>query len=146
MEDLNLDTSLIRSAQKTNDEMHIWILNKIEKLLSAGSITHKILFFGVTYKEYVNDIRHSYAIDLLEKLSVKFDVYFFDPLINKVDIMGTTKSGLNLNDINLNNFDLLVLNHSVPKTIFKDLENQNLIILDLQSIPLNLAHKNYVKL
>ena len=100
----------------------------------------------MSYKEYVNDIRHSYAIDLLEKLSVKFDVYFFDPLINKVDIMGATKSGLNLNDINLNNFDLLVLNHSVPKTIFKDLENQNLIILDLQSIPLNLAHKNYVKL
>jgi UDP-N-acetyl-D-glucosamine dehydrogenase len=146
MEDLNLDTSLIRSAQKTNDEMHIWILNKIEKLLSAGTRTHKILFFGLTYKEYVNDIRHSYAIDLLEKLSVKFDVYFFDPLINKVDIMGTTKSGLNLNDINLNNFDLLVLNHSVPKTIFKDLENQNLIILDLQSIPLNLSLQHYVKL
>jgi hypothetical protein len=73
-------------------------------------------------------------------------VYFFDPLINKVDIMGTTKSGLNLNDINLNNFDLLVLNHSVPKTIFKDLENQNLIILDLQSIPLNLSLQHYVKL
>ena len=146
MEDFNLDTSLIRSAQKTNDEMHIWIQQKIEKLLSAGTKTHKILFFGVTYKENVNDVRHSYAIDLLEKLCVKFDVYFFDPLISKVDIMGASKIGLNLNDINLNDFDLLVLNHSVPKTIFKDLENQNIIILDLQSIPLNLAHKNYVKL
>ena len=146
MEDLNLDTSLIRSAQKTNDEMHLWILQKIEKLLNDGSKTHKILIFGVTYKENVNDVRHSYAIDLLEKLSVKFDAYYFDPLINKVDIKGTTKSGLKLNDINLINFDLLVLNHSVPETLFKDLENQNLIILDLQSIPLNLPHELYVKL
>jgi UDP-N-acetyl-D-glucosamine dehydrogenase len=146
MEDFNLDTSLIRSAQKTNDEMHLWILQKIEKLLNDGSKAHKILIFGVTYKEHVNDIRHSYAIDLLEKLCVKFDVYFFDPLINKVDIMGTSKSGLNLNDINLNDFDLLVLNHSVPKILFKDLENQNLIILDLQSIPLNLSLQHYVKL
>jgi UDP-N-acetyl-D-glucosamine dehydrogenase len=146
MEDLNLDTSLIRSAQKTNDEMHVWIQKKIENLLGAGAKKYKILIFGVTYKEHVNDVRHSYALDLLEKLSAKFDVNFFDPLINKVNVMGTTKIGLNLNDINLNNFDLLVFNHSVPKILLKDLKNQNLIILDLQAIPFNLSHENYVKL
>jgi len=146
MEALDLDSSLIRSAQKTNEEMHVWIQNKIKRLLGDSVRVRKILILGITYKEHVNDIRNSYAIDLLEKLSVDFDVNFFDPLVNKVALVGSTKIGLKLNEINLNDYDLVVINHSVSQSIFKGLINTQLIIFDLQSSPFDLPYDNYVKL
>jgi UDP-N-acetyl-D-glucosamine dehydrogenase len=146
MEALDLDSSLIRSAQKTNEEMHVWIQNKIKRLLGDSARARKILILGMTYKEYVNDIRNSYAIDLLEKLSVDFDVNFFDPLVSKVALVGSTKIGLRLNEINLNDYDLVVINHSVSQSIFKGLINTQLIIFDLQSSPFDLPYDNYVKL
>jgi UDP-N-acetyl-D-glucosamine dehydrogenase len=146
MEALNLDTTLIRSAQKTNDEMHIWIRERINKLLINNKKRVKVLFFGVSYKENVNDVRHSYAIELIENLVNDFDVNIFDPLVSQIEVKGNVIKSLQSNEIDVNDYDLLLLNHSVPEIIFDKSINSQLVIFDLQSPPLNLAHNNYFKL
>jgi UDP-N-acetyl-D-glucosamine dehydrogenase len=143
MEALNLDTTLIRSAQKTNDEMHIWIRERINKLLINNKKRVKVLFFGVSYKENVNDVRHSYAIELIENL---VNVNIFDPLVSQIEVKGNVIKSLQSNEIDVNDYDLLLLNHSVPEIIFDKSINSQLVIFDLQSPPLNLAHNNYFKL
>lgn len=146
MEELDLDTSLIRSAQKINNEMHIWVRNKISELLNPISKTKKILLHGVTYKKNVNDVRHSYAIDLFRKLIPNFIVEFHDPLVKNLSIDNKNIEGVVIDQFSLDKYDLIVLNHSAEKELFSKISNKNLIILDLQSPPLNLKNVKYFKL
>ena len=146
MEELNLDSSIIRSAQKTNIEMHIWIKDKINWLLRHKTGIKKILIHGVTYKENVNDIRHSYAIDLLKELMLQNKVEFFDPLVKKLSFNDSSIEGIENFEENLSNFDLILLNHSASKRSFSTVVNKNLIVFDLQNPPLNLENVIYYKL
>jgi len=106
MHKYNLDLSLLQSIMDFNKETPSYIASRIKDLVLPNS---KILIIGVTYKENVSDIRESPSIDIIAKLQEEnYNVYYYDPLINRLDDLEMTSSDLN------ESFDLgvLTVNHS----------------------------------
>jgi UDP-N-acetyl-D-galactosamine dehydrogenase len=80
-ESLGYQPQVILSGRRVNDNMGIFVANKVVKLMIkkghsiAGS---RALILGVTFKENCPDIRNSQVIDIyneLEQFGVKVDVY-----------------------------------------------------------------------
>ncbi|MEQ9443817.1 MAG: nucleotide sugar dehydrogenase [Cyclobacteriaceae bacterium] len=81
---------VILSGRRINDNMGIFIANKVVKLLSqkARSIHGaKVLVLGITFKENCPDIRNSRVIDIIRELfsfGIQVDVY--DPLADQSEV------------------------------------------------------------
>nr|WKN40049.1 nucleotide sugar dehydrogenase [Tunicatimonas sp. TK19036] len=75
---------VILSGRRINDNMGIFIANKVVKLLSQrGRAIYgaKVLLLGITFKENCPDIRNSRVIDIIhELLSFGIQVEVYDPL------------------------------------------------------------------
>jgi UDP-N-acetyl-D-mannosaminuronic acid dehydrogenase len=82
-------SKLISTARNVNEKKKIWTINKINNTLKLffekQSRKPTIALLGLTYKNDVNDIRQSPAIDILKEV-VKFDlyenIYISDPNLN----------------------------------------------------------------
>lgn len=81
---------VILSGRRINDNMGIFIANKVVKLLSrkGGAIYGaKVLILGITFKENCPDIRNSRVIDIIrELLSFGIQVEVYDPLANRDEV------------------------------------------------------------
>lgn len=82
-ESLGYYPQVILSGRRVNDNMGIFVANKVVKLLIAKNqviAKSKILVLGITFKEDCPDIRNSKVIDIvreLEQFNINVDV--FDP-------------------------------------------------------------------
>lgn len=70
---------LIDGARLTNDTMHIVVANRICLELEKVS-GRRVIVFGLTFKENVNDFRNSKAFDLISELESRdIEVFCHDP-------------------------------------------------------------------
>ncbi len=70
------------SARNTNEKMLIYYYNKIKNYLKKNL---KVLYLGVSFKENTNDLRNSKYLDLLNLISKKHKIYYYDPLVKNLN-------------------------------------------------------------
>ncbi len=90
-ESLGYYPQVILSGRRVNDNMGIFVANKVVKLMLQKNINIKkarVLILGVTFKENCSDIRNSKVVDIyneLNKFSINVEV--FDPYADKNDVL-----------------------------------------------------------
>ena len=111
---INFKPKVFMSARNTNEKMTKYYFDKI---LSYISKKDKVLFLGVSFKENTNDLRNSKNLELLEMLSKKIQIHYYDPMIKPL-----IKTNKNLIKYEKQVYDAIIL--SVPhKKIFKFIKN-----------------------
>ncbi len=131
---------IILSGRKTNDQMHKYVLRKLQKKLNLKTLSKlNVLIMGYTFKENCSDYRNTKIQDLYLTLKSKFKVVnVFDPYIN----LAKSKK---INDVNfIQNLKklkydvvLIAVGHDYfkklgIKKIRSILKNNNSIIFDLK--------------
>jgi UDP-N-acetyl-D-galactosamine dehydrogenase len=90
-ESLGYFPQVILSGRRVNDNMGVFIANKVVKLLISKKqviYNSKVLILGITFKENCPDIRNSRVIDIyneFKQFGMKVDVY--DPRANRSDVL-----------------------------------------------------------
>ncbi|MGY3211137.1 nucleotide sugar dehydrogenase [Mucilaginibacter sp. HD30] len=136
---LGYHPQVILSGRRVNDNMGIFVANKVVKLIiSNGGLVKgaNALILGVTFKENCPDIRNSKVIDIYNELSqfgLTVDIY--DPYADKKQV--SDEYGLILIDSIDKQYDAIVL--AVCHDDFKDLnyaglkKHQSSVIFDTKS-------------
>lgn len=138
-ESLGYHPQVILSGRRVNDNMGMFVANKVIKLMiKKGHKIHgaKALILGITFKENCPDIRNSRVIDIhkeLEQFGLQVDVY--DPHANKTEVYHEYKINL-VGDIS-KQYDAVILAVSHDEFLeidFKALRNgHDAIIFDTKS-------------
>lgn len=121
---LGYHPEVILSGRKVNDNMGMFIANKVVKLLiNKGNAVKgsRALILGVTFKENCPDIRNSRVIDIyteLEQFGISVNVY--DPHANKEEVQ--EEYGINLLDKIDDLFDAIILAVSHSEFLALDFE------------------------
>ncbi len=111
---INFEPKVFMSARNTNEKMTKFYYEKISRYIATKD---KILFLGLSFKENTNDLRNSKNLELLEMLSKKNKIYYYDPMVNLIE-----KTGENVIKFKKQYYDVVIL--SVPhKNIFKFIKN-----------------------
>jgi UDP-N-acetyl-D-galactosamine dehydrogenase len=90
-EALGYHPEVILSGRRVNDNMGIFVANKVVKLMIQKGITikgAKALILGVTFKENCPDIRNSKVVDIyneLKQFGLEIDV--FDPHVQEKEVL-----------------------------------------------------------
>ncbi len=135
---------IILAGRRLNDNMGIFVANKLIKLMIKKGHTikgSKVLVLGITFKEHTPDIRNSRVIDVIRELQefgVNVDVY--DPWADKKEVKREYNLELIENrKLKIENYDGVVL--AVAHKEFKELEEKikkakktsNLVVYDIKS-------------
>jgi UDP-N-acetyl-D-galactosamine dehydrogenase len=138
-ESLGYHPQVILSGRRVNDNMGIFIANKVVKLLiKKNNVIGKsnCLVLGITFKENCPDIRNSKVIDIvkeLEQFNIEVDVY--DPHADKVEV--EEQYGLNLISSISRKYNSIVLAVSHTEFLNMDVEklkaNSSSVIYDIKS-------------
>ena len=110
-ESLGHHPEVILAGRRINDNMGIFVANKLVKILShKGSTIYgaRVLVLGITFKENCPDIRNSRVIDIireLESFGVQVEVY--DPLADREEVR--REYGLTLVEAPHSGYDGVVL-------------------------------------
>ena len=138
-ESLGYYPEVILSGRRVNDNMGIFVANKVVKLMNQKCIpvrNAKVLILGITFKENCPDIRNSKVPDIyneLKNFETKPSIY--DPCADKKEVKN--ELGFDLID-KIQKYDAIVL--AVAHDIFltmnmADLKNnQKSIVFDLKSV------------
>ena len=110
-ESLGHHPEVILAGRRINDNMGIFVANKLVKILSQkGSTIHgaRVLVLGITFKENCPDIRNSRVIDIIRELeSFGIQVQVYDPLADQEEVK--REYGLTLTDTLRTDYDGVVL-------------------------------------
>lgn len=125
-ESLGYHPHVILSGRRVNDNMGMFVANKVVKLLIKKG--HKIggaktLILGVTFKEDCPDIRNSKVIDIyneLKQFGMSVDV--FDPHASKEEVLH--EYGVQMIDELANDYDAIIL--AVSHSAFAKIDYSNL--------------------
>ena len=138
-ESLGYYPQVILSGRRINDNMGIFVANKLIKLLIKkghkieGS---KVLILGITFKENCPDIRNSRVIDVyheLKEFGVNVEVY--DPWASKHEVQ--EEYGIMLLDTLKSKYDgiLLAVSHDEYKLLnLENFKNTNAVIFDIKGV------------
>lgn len=138
-ESLGYYPQVILSGRRVNDNMGIFVANKLVKLLinkgqKIGGA--KTLMLGITFKENCPDIRNSRVVDIYKELvDFGMDVDVYDPWANPAEVKH--EHGIELVSKLASSYQAIVL--TVAHTEFLDLpfaslKAQNGVIFDIKSI------------
>ena len=126
---------VIDESMKTNDGMPDFVLNRIFEIMKENDITDvsRVGFYGLTYKENVDDMRESPTLQMLESMERHLcngSVKVYDPFITADVVEGQMHS---LDEF-LNSVDMVVLlvGHNEIKENMDKLKGK--IILDTRHI------------
>jgi UDP-N-acetyl-D-galactosamine dehydrogenase len=129
---------VILSGRRVNDNMGLFVANKIIKLLIQKGSTiknAKALILGITFKENCPDIRNSKVVDIYNEL-IQFglDVDVFDPFANFDEVKKEYEINL-ISSLKKYNAIILAVGHDSFKEIdLNDIkENKNSIVFDTKS-------------
>lgn len=79
--------NIIRQARIINDEMPEYVLDKVSKIMKENNITNlsEVGFYGLTYKENVDDTRESPTLQLIECMDrhLAHGAKFYDPMLEE---------------------------------------------------------------
>jgi UDP-N-acetyl-D-galactosamine dehydrogenase len=121
-EGLGYRPEVILSGRRINDNMGIYIANKVIKLMSSHELhIHKanILVLGITFKENCSDIRNSKVVDVIRELqSFGTNVDVYDPVALVTEVRN--EYGLTLISKPSRIYDAIVL--AVAHSSFSDLD------------------------
>ena len=138
-ESLGYYPQVILSGRRVNDNMGVFVANKVVKLLiQKGGLIRggRALVLGVTFKENCPDIRNSKVVDIYNELTqfgLIVDVY--DPLANPEDVYNEYKISV---IEKLDKYDAIIL--AVAHDSFLTLDyneikkNEKSVIFDIKSI------------
>jgi UDP-N-acetyl-D-galactosamine dehydrogenase len=144
-ESMGYHPQVILSGRRVNDNMGIFVSNKVIKLMIKKG--HRIdgsgaLILGITFKENCPDIRNSQVIDIYNELiqfGLHVDVY--DPYADKEEVKKQYNIELinNIKNINGSNkkYDAIILAVSHSEFISLDLSsftNQKAVIFDTKAV------------
>lgn len=103
-EKLGYKPEVILSGRKVNDNMGIFVANKLIKLMfeKEKTIKHaKILILGIAFKENCPDVRNTKVVDIYHELrSFNMEVDVYDPWAN----VNQVKAEYNIELVKLNDF------------------------------------------
>ncbi len=138
-ESLGYYPQVILSGRRVNDNMGLFVANKLVKLLIqkgkkiGGART---LMLGITFKENCPDIRNSRVVDIYRELTdfgMEVDVY--DPWANKAEVK--KEHGIDLVSELATTYDAIVLTVAHQEFLnlpFASLKAENGIIFDIKSV------------
>jgi UDP-N-acetyl-D-galactosamine dehydrogenase len=110
-ESLGYYPQVILSGRRVNDNMGIFVANKLVKLLIAKNhviAKSKVLVLGITFKENCPDIRNSKVIDIVRELQqFNITVEVFDPHAHEHEVLD--EYGITLTDRLTDLYDGIVL-------------------------------------
>jgi len=138
-ESLGYYPQVILSGRRVNDNMGLFVANKLVKLLiqkgkKIGGA--KTLMLGITFKENCPDIRNSRVVDIYRELSdfgMEVDVY--DPWANKDEVK--KEHGIDLVAELGSHYDAIVLTVAHQEFLnlpYVSLKAENGIIFDIKSV------------
>ena len=132
---------IILAGRRTNDNMGIFVANKLVKLMIHKGHTiknSKVLVLGITFKENCPDIRNSRVIDVIKELKdFGINVEVNDPWADKEEVKREYNLELIESDkLQMKNYDGIVLAvaHNEFKEIEKELKNkkENQVIYNIK--------------
>jgi UDP-N-acetyl-D-galactosamine dehydrogenase len=138
-ESLGYHPQVILSGRRVNDNMGMFVANKLVKLLIAKNHViskSKVLVLGITFKEDCPDIRNSKVIDIVKELQqFNIDVEVFDPHAD----LNEVRSEYNLElRYELSKYDGIILAVAHSEFLTFDLSklkrNHNSVVYDIKSI------------
>ncbi len=125
-ESLGYHPEVILSGRRINDNMGIFVANKVVKLLSHKGHAikgAKVLMLGITFKENCPDIRNSRVIDIIDELKgFGVEVAVYDPHASMEEVKH--EYGIDLLDKPGKDYDGIVL--AVGHKAFRKLDLNNL--------------------
>lgn len=127
-------SNLIKQARLINDSMPDFVLERIYNIMKEKGIKEvsKVGFYGLTYKENVDDVRESPTLQMLESMErhLAYGVKVYDPFI-KTDMVENQYHDLDafLNDVEL---VVLLVAHNEIKENMDKLKGK--VILDTRNI------------
>ncbi len=138
-ESLGYYPQVILSGRRVNDNMGVFVANKLVKLLISNShviSNSRALILGITFKEDCPDIRNSKVIDIISELkdfNIKVDIY--DPHANKEEVK--KEYGVQLIDTVTDKYDSIILAVSHREFLQLDIRNMcrsdKSVVFDLKS-------------
>ena len=138
-ESVGYHPQVILSGRRVNDNMGMFVSNKLVKLMISSGLQikgSKVLILGITFKENCPDIRNSKVIDIYREL-IQFglNVEVFDPYADTDEVV--LEYGINIIE-SLDKYQAIIL--AVAHDYFLQLDlkslkqNPNSIIYDIKSI------------
>jgi len=135
---LGYHPEVILAGRKINDNMGVFVANKVIKLMSQnGNIIKgsKALILGITFKENCPDIRNSKVIDVIRELeSYGVDIDVYDPHADTIEVIDEYNIDLK-NSIDGKTYDVIIIAvaHDEFRTLKLDnLKNDKSIIYDIK--------------
>jgi UDP-N-acetyl-D-galactosamine dehydrogenase len=138
-ESLGYHPALIGAGRRINDNMGIFVANKVVKLMVQKGIVikgAKALILGITFKENCPDIRNTRVVDIYHELKdfgLEVDVY--DPWADKKEVKA--EYGIELTDFFDMTYDAVIIAtaHDEFKNVkFIGQQRKNQIIFDTKNI------------
>lgn len=133
---------MIRLARETNDSMPGYVLERVSALMKEHDLHDfsQVGFYGLTYKENVDDVRESPTLQLMEKM----EAYLANPPKTYDPMVATTIVDGQYHDFDafLNDIDVMVVmvHHS---HLDKQLEKvQGKVVFDTRNCHLNWSDSN----
>lgn len=138
-ESLGYHPEVILSGRRVNDNMGIFVANKVVKLMIQKGITikgAKALILGVTFKENCPDIRNSKVVDIYNELKqFGLDIDVYDPHVHAEEVLEEYKIAMTKR---LVKYEAIILAVSHDEFLALDIKSlkkvDHSIIFDIKSI------------
>lgn len=137
-------TRMIRLARETNDAMPGYVLERVSQLMKDCGLHDfsRVGFYGLTYKENVDDVRESPTLQLMEKMAsyLAQPPKTYDPMVAATIVDGQYHDFEQF----LNDIDVMVVmvHHSHLDANIAEVENK--LVFDTRNCHLSWADSNQV--
>ncbi len=136
-ESLGYHPALIGAGRRINDNMGIFVANKVVKLMIQKGIAvkgAKALILGITFKENCPDIRNTRVVDIYDELSAfGLDVDIYDPWADKDEV--SNEYAVDLISEVKGDYEAIIL--AVSHNEFEDFnfrkKEKSIVVFDLKS-------------
>jgi UDP-N-acetyl-D-galactosamine dehydrogenase len=138
-ESLGYNPQVILSGRRVNDNMGLFVANKVVKLMIHKGITIKgarALLLGVTFKENCPDIRNSKVLDVYNELfQFGLDVDVYDPHADSKELSSEYGISLVPNPTKYDAVILAVAHNEFVHINLRELKNsENCVVFDIKAI------------
>ncbi len=137
----NVSARFIELAGEINSSMPDWVLRKVFNGLNQAKKSIKgsnILIVGLAYKENIDDLRESPALEIINKLlKMGSKVKYFDPYIPKIPRLrnhNLDMSSIKLSKKELNNHDLVLITTAHSNIDYDFIHANAQLIIDTRNI------------
>jgi UDP-N-acetyl-D-galactosamine dehydrogenase len=138
-ESLGYHPQVILSGRRVNDNMGMFVANKVVKLMISKGHTIKganVLILGVTFKENCPDVRNTKVIDIYNELTqFELNVDVYDPWADPKEVKHEYDLDL-LPKLNGKRYDAVIVavaHDEFSKINFEELQANNTVIFDTKS-------------